>query len=595
MANGKFAGIRPAYMQKYLVTAILLFFSHLSFEQTGQNSSITKPTTAICILHASIVNVVTGKIDVDQAIIINSSRITDVGPSNSITAPPNATVIDASGQFVMPGMTDAHIHFFQSGGLYTRPDGLNLNAVYPYEKDQQWIKDNFYDLMARYLACGITTVIDVGGPMSNYARRELANAAIASPTAFVTGPLVSTYTPPNLDKMDPPIITVRTPEEARRLVRVQLPHKPDFIKIWYIVLPGQKADSTLPMVRAAIEESHANGLKVCVHATEYETAKLAVTAGADILVHSVDDKVLDNEMLELLKSHHTVYIPTLLVAQNYDRTFTQQFDFSAHDFKYANPFMLGTVMDIRHIEKMPFDFKKIRTRFPVPSKADSTMLTNLKLAQDAGILVVAGTDAGNIGTQHASSFQDELDAMKQAGLSNWEIIKSATINTAKGFGNDKEYGSIEKGKIADFLILSKDPTQDLNIPANIQTIVHRGVPMKQQQLLPVTPEILVQQQLNGYNARNIDAFLAPYSDDVKMYNAAGKVISKGKNALKKEYTKLFENTPELHCEVVKRTVQGNTVSDQEKVTGAGEQPVTATVIYTIENGKIIKVVIQSEP
>jgi len=199
--------------------------------------------------------------------------------------------------------------------------------------------------MGRYLACGITTVIDVGGPMSNYATRNKANAFIASPTAFVTGPLVSTYTPPNLDKKDPPIITVKTPEEAREMVKRQLPFKPDFIKIWYIVFPGMKADSTLPMVKATIEESHAHGLKVCVHATEYETAKLAVTAGADILVHSVDDKILDNEMLQLLKSRHTVYIPTLIVAQNYDRTFTQQFNFTANDFVYANPFMLGSLMD----------------------------------------------------------------------------------------------------------------------------------------------------------------------------------------------------------------------------------------------------------
>ncbi len=116
-------------------------------------------------------------------------------------------------------------------------------------------------------------------------------------------------------------------------------------------MPGQKADATLPIVQAAIDESHANGVKIAVHATQYETAKLAVTAGADILVHSIDDKVLDPEMLQLLKSKKTVYIPTLIVAQNYNRTFTQQFNFTGHDFKYADPFMLGTLMDFQHFEK----------------------------------------------------------------------------------------------------------------------------------------------------------------------------------------------------------------------------------------------------
>ena len=120
---------------------------------------------------------------------------------------------------------------------------MNLGAVYPYEKDQQWIKDNMDGLMARYLACGITTVIDVGGPFSNYSIRSKINADPKAPDAWVTGPLISTYLPPNLDKKDPPIIKVNSPGEARELVRRQLPFKPDFIKIWYIVLNGQKAEA----------------------------------------------------------------------------------------------------------------------------------------------------------------------------------------------------------------------------------------------------------------------------------------------------------------------------------------------------------------
>ena len=511
-------------MKKFSLLPALAILSITAFTQT-------KPSTPIVISKVNVINVVTGKTEADQTIVIENDRITAAGPSKKIKAPANASIIDGTGKYIMPGMTDAHIHFFQSGGLYTRPDVVNLNRVYPYEKDQQWVKDNLYNLMGRYLACGITTVIDVGGPMSNYAIRDSVNAHITAPNAFVTGPLISTYLPINLDKKDPPIIKVNTPEEARELVKKQLPLKPHFIKIWYIVLPGQKAETTLPIVKATIEESHANGVKVAVHATQYETAKLAVTAGADILVHSIDDKILDNEMLQLLKSKQTVYIPTLIVSQGYNRTFTQQFNFTAHDFKYADPFMLGTLMDLQHIEKdkLPFDYKKVRTRLHVPDKEDSTMITNIKLAQDAGILIVAGTDAGNIGTQHASSFYDELLVMKQAGLSNAAIIRSATINAAKGFGKDKDYGSIEKGKIADLLLLDKDPLQDISVLSNINTIIHRGVPMQPQQLLPVTPEILAQQQLNAYNVRDIDAFLEPYSDSVRIYNFPNKLRMQGKD------------------------------------------------------------------
>ncbi|MDF2189919.1 amidohydrolase family protein [Paraflavitalea sp. CAU 1676] len=580
-------------MRKWCLSATILLA--LSLPAAAQTQAITagisKPTTPIIISKVTVINVVTGKAEPDQTVVIDSNRITAVGSIKKIKVPANGTVIDGSGKYLMPGMTDAHIHFFQSGGLYTRPDGANLQQFYPYEKDQQWVRDNLYNQMARYLACGITRVIDVGGPMSNYAVRDSVNAQLIAPEALVTGPLVSTYLPPNLDKKDPPIVKVTTAEEARALVKKQLPLKPDFIKIWYIVLPGQKPEATLPIVQAAIEESHAAGLKVAVHATEYETAKLAVTAGADILVHSVDDKVLDTEMLQLLKSKQVVYIPTLLVSQGYSRTFTQQFNFTAHDFTYGDPFMLGTLSDLQHIEKskLPFDYKSLRSRMHIPDKGDSTMLTNLKLAQEAGVLVVAGTDAGNIGTLHASSFFAELLAMQQAGLSNAEILRSATINAAKGFGKDKAYGTIEKGKIADLLLLDKDPLQDLTALGNIQTVIHRGVPMQSQHLLPVTPEILAQQQLNAYNARNIDAFLQPYSDSVRIYSFPDKLMVQGKEAMRKQYSGMFERVKELHCKLVNRIVQGDTVIDQESVTGFGDKPLSAIAIYKIKNGKIAEV------
>jgi imidazolonepropionase-like amidohydrolase len=563
----------------------------LSVTVTAQNhpaaEKIAKPSAPIAISHVNLLNVVTGKTDADQTVLIENDRIIAKGPSKKAKVPANATLVDGTGKYLMPGMTDAHIHFFQSGGLYTRPDGVNLNNIYPYEKDQRWVKDNLYNLMGRYLACGITTVIDVGGPMSNFATRDSLAVYQATPTALVTGPLISTYLPPNLDKKDPPIVKINTPEEARELVKKQLPYKPDFIKIWYIVLPNQSAASTLPIVEATIQESHAHGLKVAVHATEYETAKLAVMAGADILVHSVDDKPLDNELLQLLKSKQTAYIPTLVVAQGYHRTFTQQFDFTAHDFKYADPFMLGTLMDLQHIEKgKPFDYKKIRNIMHVPDKADTMMRQNLKLAQQAGVLVVAGTDAGNVGTHHASSFYDELLAMQASGLTNMEIIRSATINAAKGFGKDKDYGSIEKGKIADLLLLDKDPVQDITALSNINTIIRRGIPMQQEQLITITPEILAQQQLNAYNARNIDAFLEPYSDSIVLYNFPGQPFVKGKTQMRQRYSTLFSNTKELHCQLVNRMVQGNTIIDHERITGFGPSPLEAIAIYKIKDGKI---------
>ena len=578
-------------MRKYRLLVALSCSIGLLQAQTDTGSKpYIQPSTPVYITHVTVVNVITQKTDADQTVVIDHDRITMVATAKKIKVPDNAMVIDGTGKYLMPGMTDAHIHFFQSGGLYTRPDAVNLNAVFPYEKDQQWVKDNRADLMARYLACGITTVIDVGGPMSNFATRSQVDTTIIAPNAFVTGPLISTYLPPNLDKNDPPIIKVNSEQEARDLVKKQLPYKPDFIKIWYIVLRNQKAETTLPIVKAAIEESHANGLKVTVHATEYETAKLAVSAGADILVHSVDDSLLDKEMLQLMKSKNVMYILIFVVSQGYQRTFSQQFNFSSHDLTYANPFMLGTLMDLQHLgNKAPFDFHKLRNRYHFPSKADTIMMTNLKAVQQAGILVAAGTDAGNIGTQHAASFRNELLAMQQAGLSNWEIIRSATINAVKGFGKEKDLGSIEKGKIADMLLLDSDPTNHLDIPASIRTVIHRGMLLQPEKLLTPTPETLVQQQLNAFNARDIEAFLAPYSDSVAIYNLNGKLQMKGKDRMREVYSKFFDRSPDLHCQIMNRIVQGNTVIDQENTTITGRKPFGGIAVYTIEHGKIATV------
>ncbi len=112
-------------------------------------------------------------------------------------------------------------------------------------------------------------------------------------------------------------------------------------------------------------------------------------------------------------------------------------------------------------------------------------------------------------------------------------------------------------------------------------------PLGSAQHLSNTPVDLAQRQLNAYNARNLDAFLEPYADEVEIYDLPDKPISKGKDAMRKRYGTMFANTPGLHCELVNRIVVGNTVVDHERVTfGTDREPVQAIAIYKIENGKI---------
>ena len=543
----------------------------------------------LVITGINLVSTKDGKIESDMSVLIEDSLIKDIAKESKLKIPAGATIIDGKGKWLMPGLIDAHIHFFQSGGLYTRPDGLNLGKYYSYEKDQQWIKDNLDDEMRRYLACGITTVMDVGGPMRNFETRAFCDESPVSPNAYATGPLISTYVPPNLDKKDPPIILAKTEDEARDQVRKQLPFHPDFIKIWYISLSKTAADETFPMVKAAIDETHKNHLKALVHATELHTARLAVQAGCDILVHSVDDSLVDDSFINLLKQNHVTLIPTLIVKSGYDRTFSQQFNFTLHDFHMANPFMLGTLYDLQHypVKDVGGDYHTRRQRIRIPDRADSNMMENLKRLYDAGVNIASGTDAGNIGTLHASSFLDELLAMSASGLSNAQVLKASTINTAKGFTVDSRIGSVEKGKLADLLLLSKNPMDKLENLDSIYLLIHRGKLIRTDTLIHSTPESLVQQQVNAYNAHNMEAFLETYSDSTEIGDFQGMRLAKGKEQMRKVYAPLFVPSSSIHTQIVNRLVQGRFVIDKEHVTGMGPA-IDGLVIYEIQKGKIIK-------
>lgn len=210
------------------------------------------------------------------------------------------------------------------------------------------------------------------------------------------------------------------------------------------------------------------------------------------------------------------------------------------------------------------------------------MAANLRSLQNAGVNIVAGSDAGNPGTHHGSSYYEEMMLMKNAGLSNLEVLWSATINAARAFGKDKLWGTLETGKEAGIILLDKNPLEDLTTLKNISMVVHRGVLIPTEKLIEETPEMLVQRQVNAFNARNPDEFLSIYSDSAELYTFPDKLMAKGKARLKPMYEGAFLN-PELHAEISDRVVKDNIVIDQEGKKGKG-----VLVMYEVKDGKIVK-------
>ncbi|MDN5283727.1 MAG: amidohydrolase [Mucilaginibacter sp.] len=548
------------------------------------------------IKNVTLIDVNKNKLLPNQTVMIAGDIISGIYPS-SIEIPASATVIDGKGKFLMPGLTDAHVHFFQSGGLYARPDAIALQKYMPYDKETAWTHQHMDDFLRRYTKAGITTVIDPGATFNYLAQRDSFANKTYAPAIYMAGPLLTTYEPEiykNL-KNDEPFNLFSNTTEATGFLAKQLPHNPDFIKIWYIVLGKNKEEEARkyqPTIKAIIDEAHKNHLRVAVHATERLTAQLAVESGCDYLVHEVEDEVVSADFISLLKKNKVVVCPTLIVMDGYFNTFAQQKNFSYDELTLANPEQLGSLTDLKHLADTALTnrYKSVgAARMRAGTKTDSIRMVNLKKMADAGVIIAAGTDAGNIGTEHASSLFTELKAMRQSGLNNWQIIQSATINGAKTIGKEKEFGSIEKGKKADLLLLDANPADQLENLQKINLVINKGNVISPDTLIKETPLALVQRQLNAYNLRNIDAFVEPYADDVELYAYPDKLIGKGIDYMRKQYSAFFERVPALHCEILDRTVKGNIIVDHERVSRRGNDKFDAVAIYHIENNKIKKV------
>src|SRR6184192_1258228 len=436
----------------------------------------------ISLVGGTAINPADGKMVQNAVVVINGDKIESVASRKESGVPVGSRWVECDGKFILPGYIDTHVHFFQSGDLFTRPDGADLNIVRPYKDEVTWVKSHVNDVFARYLRCGITSVVDVGGPFWNFEVRKTANSTAKAPRVAVAGPLISSVSREKLDLGDPPIVKIDGPDQAREFVRKLAEQKPDLVKIWYIVDKDHPVDAFRPIIRATVEESHAHKIRVAVHATELETARAAVEEGADVLVHSVTDKPVDDAFVKLLKERHTILCPTLVVFERYGRTFSHQLNLTPEEKTWGNPEVIAS-LDVTKIpkDKLP---DRIKNALAKPDEALDRIkktydvaLKNLKTLEDAGITIATGTDAGNIGTIHGPAIFREFQLMKQAGLTPMQILQCTTANAAKTFGGDvgAKIGSLKPGNFADLVILKSNPLDDIKNASDIDSVMKNGV------------------------------------------------------------------------------------------------------------------------
>ena len=411
----------------------------------------------------------------DAVVLVEDGRIAAVGRRSALGVPAAARVVDLAGTWMVPGLIDAQVHFFQSGGLYTRPDIIDLRAVRPYEEEQASVRARLDATLARYLASGVTAVLDVGGPMWNFRVRARANARLLAPRVAVAGPLLGTYAPPELATGEPPVVRIASPAQARAEVRRQLAQRPDLIKIC-LVLPVGDMRAELEWVRAAIDKAHAASVRVAAHATQRRAARALVEAGVGVLAHGIDDASVDEELLALMKARGVVYTPTIQVKEGYREVFGLAVELSPIERRLGDAAAIASFADLAALPRHALP-AWVRRRSPAPLAA--VIGRNLARVAAHGITVAAGSDAGNIGTLHGPALHRELKLMvRHGGLAPMAVLVAASLGGARAMGREAELGTIEPGKRADMVVLGADPLADIRNTRRIRLVIKGGVVLR---------------------------------------------------------------------------------------------------------------------
>ncbi len=262
------------------------------------------------------------------------------------------------------------------------------------------------------------------------------------------------------------IPTLAVPESAQAFINARIAEGSDYIKIVYD--DGRAYGMDIPTLdartlRAAIEAAHRRGKLAVVHIGTLEDARTALEAGADGLVHLFVDRAPDSGFVELAARRGAFVIPTLSVLSALARTDAGAA--LAEDARLA-PYLT------------PMAAGGLRQSFPLRPDAPKLEYAHaretVRLLHEAGVPILAGTDAPNPGTAHGASMHGELELLVDAGLSPTEALAAATSVPAKAFGLE-DRGRIAPGLRADLVLVDGDPTRDITATRSVAGVWKGGV------------------------------------------------------------------------------------------------------------------------
>jgi imidazolonepropionase-like amidohydrolase len=383
----------------------------------------------------------TGAAPVANAVVVmQGDRILDAGSSSRVQPPAGARVVSVEGLYVVPGLIDLHLHFTQQRGddfgRYRDSDAASA------------IRGML--LIDQLLDGGITAVRDMGtrNDLALKLKEAVERRMIQGPRIFWSGQLIAsrgghgdettstaTGRPRAADEARVRIAT--GPDDWRLAVREQIRNGADWIKI---TAPYSREE-----VAAAVAEAHLHGIKVAADAFG-EFVDMGAEAGLDSLEHPLD---VSDAGIALMKKHGTSFVPTMTAFYN----------------------VIHTGYPPAGIPPGGFYFTMSR-RFPVTHDGIMSVLSR---ARAAGLLVGIGTDIPfENEKRYPSDYFVELRLFKEAGYTDAEILYAATRDGGKILGIEDKLGTIEKGKLADVLVVSGNPLEDYRNLENLRLLVADG-------------------------------------------------------------------------------------------------------------------------
>ncbi len=415
----------------------------------------------------------TGRPAVEDAVVVfEGGRIQEVGKRGEVKIPRGAQVIDAKGKTILPGLIDGHCHYWE------------------------WVGE-------LYLAYGVTTCPDINNSPTEWiiAQKEgVQKGKIRGPRLWISGHALDGSRPAGMpeQRWQRGSIIVRTEDEARQAVRAHVEKGIDGLKFLERLAPN--------VARAAADEARKLGRPVIAHSVNIFDA---VDAGYTSIEHSwavmfttVRDtaKRAEVDMNRMTGKVGTVEAHTFMVADQFDEIIKAMVAKDIHwspawatQFRALSPrapemkkrelAMLKSprlsylpAYNLEAVEGYFAGFEKMAPEKRAPLEAAYKLVQEFaRRYVGAGGKIHSGSDPGSL--LPAYGVHAEFELMLDAGLSPLLAIQSASLNVAKAWGKEKDYGSVEKGKVADLVIVRGDVTKDISTTQNVEKVFLDGKPI----------------------------------------------------------------------------------------------------------------------